>query len=413
MSEDSIQSGAPSRARKSATTQASAELLSQAIEKLENKYAEQHAAIQREADLQHKYVRWSGGLLSSVVVLSAAFGAWVLGGNLSAIRQEIRDSVGDYFNGMVVASNDEFERIETLRAQFDGSLSAFRQIQESMESLRFLQSLSDQVTDAPPLVYSRLSEIDRQVLGDQESDRDAPLEQDVALEVALLLRRAVELALAREMDPNEVFNAGMTAARLGFDAEAGRLRAIAYWLQPNTDYRIAMLASENQFGVRYEVSTGGIVPAALTAAEVRERVWQDVLILVGSAEPMSQAQVYSQAANIAERNRTDGYLASLIDAMEAVTRDRIDLVTSYTYCILSDLYTRLGQDGWRESYQANRDLCISALASESPSVPYFSPSVKSLLRVAQRFGDEEVRLALSRLQEAGVSEEWIRRALRE
>ena len=374
-------------------------------------------AIRREAELQHRYIRWTVGIFSSLVVLAAALAAFVFGNSLREVRAEIRDSVRVFVNEAVSEGTDEFARIAALRETFEAERAQLQTLRQTLDSLRFLERVSGRIDEVPARLFGRLREIERELSGGETDDRAAEpngrplLPEEVALEVAVLLERSNALALQRRLDPNDVFNIGIVAARLGFDVDSAQLRAIAYHLFPDPEYRIAMLAAEDLFGVRYLVENGDITIAEVPPEQVRDEAWQNALLMVSSAPPEAQTQVYSQAANIAERNASFGYYRGFIEALESVVRERSELVSAYTYATIADLESRESALGWRQRADTAWALAIAALAETSPRAQVFGPTIRSVARAAAAAGASSVEV-FAAFESGGISRDVVVNALR-
>ena len=386
---------------------------------LERRVDAELSLLRREAELEHRWIRWTVGVVSTLVVVAGALAAFVFGNSLAAVRGEINESVRVLVSQAITDTEQTADQIADLRRQFAAGNAELATLQQLLDSLRFLDRVASQVDEAPAQIFPRLEELERASVpasDEQPNDQDGQsatrrLSDDDALEVSLLLGRALDAALARRMDANDVYNSGIIASRQGFRHEAAQLHALAYVLRPTPNYRVARLAQEDLLGVRYDVLDGALVRSGDSAEQIRSTAWESALLVVRSAPAVTHDQVYSQAANIAERNRALGYLEQLIAALDSVASERPDIASAYTYAILADLVSRLGADGWREAYMRWRGLAIEHLGASSPRSVTFAPSVRNILTIAQRMGDADA--ALAQMEARGIARTQIMRALQE
>ena len=179
------------------------------------------------------------------------------------------------------------DQIADLRRQFAAGNAELATLQQLLDSLRFLDRVASQVDEAPAQIFPRLEELERASV---PASDEQPNDQDGQ-------------SATRRMDANDVYNSGIIASRQGFRHEAAQLHALAYVLRPKPNYRVARLAQEDLLGVRYDVLDGALVRSGDSAEQIRSTAWDSARLVVRSAPAVTHDQVYSQAANIAERNR--------------------------------------------------------------------------------------------------------------
>lgn len=367
---------------------------------VEHRYEMMMRELSERNETQIRFFRWAASLGFTLVVIAGGVLAFVFNGSLNAIRVELREAVTIYVNSVITEGTQGFKDIEELSSSFRRATEDLAELQATLERLSFFETATGPVDEVPPAIYARLSELEDGFWGESATDGvDRPADEQY-FEAAVLLQRAIDAGLQESMDPNEVFNSGIIASRMGFEAEAAKLRTIAFSLRPTPDHRATMLASEDMFGIRYRIESGVLVRDDAPRETVRSEAWNSMLLLVGSAGMESQTQVYSQAANMAERNRALGYTQELAERLESVTTDRPDLVTAYTYAILADLETRSGGTGWREAFRHYQGMSIALLAEESPNAPIYDPTVRNLLSRANFVG--ELNEVIEALRGAGV-----------
>jgi hypothetical protein len=367
---------------------------------IEQRYEMMMSALDERNETHLRLFRWAGSLSLSLTFIVGAVLIFILSGSLNSVRAELRDAVATYVNNVISEGNENFDKIETLTQAFRDASTDLAEFQATLDSLRFLEKAPANIDEIPPGIYARLSEIGA-AFGGQDATHDGLFPADEQyLEAVVLLQRAIDAGLRERMDPNEVFNSGIIAARMGFQAESGQLHAIAYSLRPTPDYRATLLSREDMFGIRYRVEGGQILRDDAPRETVRQEAWQSMLLMVGSAAMEAQTQVYSQAANMAERNRSLGYTEQLSGALSVVSTDRRDLVTAYTYATLADLETRSGGAGWREAFRRYQQASIAMLAEDSPNTPIYDPTRRNLLARANAVGELDQLLQSAR--EAGI-----------
>lgn len=227
------------------------------------------------------------------------------------------------------------------------------------------------------------------------SDKDRT--QEDRLRALALLEALIRSGSVGEADPNDLFNAGVDASRLGMHSQALQLAVLANHARPSVSHRAYELQMEDLFGRQFvfDETIGELVQTELSPVEVRNQAWDELLTLLKEIPRSEAEQAYSRTSNVAVRNRSSGHYQEMIDVIEETAKNSPKKITSYAYQTLATLYSWQSNEGWESDFWKSIELALEKLSRESPQSTWVQHSAQEMLKEANEINDLQRLLDLS------------------
>ena len=336
------------------------------------------------------HIKWIVSVVSGVVLIGVGFVSFLGVSNLNDIGEQLAQNAKAQVRNAIETENGNVTSIDNLTKVLQGAKNQYEQNKGYIKSLNVLNNLKDINRDDPYFAYEKLEQM--------EYEESTPASRKTALELFANVIESGERGIA---DPNTLFNASVSAERMGFHLEAVKLAVLADHWQPTLSHKAVRAQATGLLGHSFELVGGRLQQVELSPKDVRRLSWQDMLDMVELAPRVECEHIYSRASNIARRNRGDGYFRQLIDTILKSETMHPGELTSYAYSTLAEIYAWQGEEGWREKYIDATTKSLQLLAKESPDSTWYDHSVGDSVGTAGRLGKLSELLALA--DSVGVS----------
>ena len=287
-------------------------------------------------------IKWILSVVGAMII--AAFGAVGYLGfeSISDLEERVKTSAMTTVDQRILthaSSADSFNSISEKYQELEQDYETYRTWADALSTVSSESELGDRDSRHATTVVSEIA-------------ASGATSQEDRLRALALLEAIIRAGINREADPNDLFNAGVDASRMGMYQQASKLAMLASHTRPTVPHRAFELQMEEMFGRRfvYDETENNLVAIDLPAEQVRAEAWQELLATLADAPQLGSAQAYSRASNVTVRNRSAGFYTEMINVIEASLETHPGRVTSYGLQTLSALYLWSEGADWEENY---------------------------------------------------------------
>lgn len=321
-------------------------------------------------------IKWMLSVVGALIIAAFAGVGYFGFSSINDLEDRVKSSAAIAVDQRITALEDEKTDFELIASQYEGLEADYETYRTWADALLAVASETDFSSRDSKHAYDQVNEI---------SVMEAPTREDRVRALALL-EPLIQSGTNGEADPNDLFNAGVSASRLGMNREALKLAVLASHTRPTISHRAFELQMEELFGTRFtfDETSRELIESDLSPDEVRQQAWAELLDMISQAPRIESEQAYSRAANVAVRNRSEGSFRELIDVIEASAVTHSNQLTSYAYQTLAGIYAWESAPDWEQNFWTSIEASVRLLAQESPSASWVEHTARELLQEAQR-----------------------------
>lgn len=342
---------------------------------------------QARIDIFMSNIKWLLSVIGALIVTALATIGFF---GFSSVK-DIEDRVG---SNAEAAVEQRLLYESRVTSQLSGIASLYRDLEDDYELYRTWADALVAVS-ADSGLADRDSRNAANLVSQISLDKDRT--QEDRLRALALLEKIIRSGSVGEADPNDLFNAGVDASRLGMHSQALQLAVLASFARPSVSHRAYELQMEDLFGRRFvfDEEIAELVQTELSPVEVRKQAWDELLVLLKEVPRSEAEQAYSRASNVAIRNRSAGYYQEMIDVVETSAITAPVQITSYAYQTLATLYSWQSDEGWEKDFWKFMELAMEKLNRESPQSSWVKHSAREMLKEASEINELQKMLELA------------------
>lgn len=358
------------------------------------------------------------GVIGAILIGIAVASAYMFNNQLKDTRNELRDEVKSSVKRELMSHGENKDIFDKLSKDLgEANLEAERLLSGLGDIHDIKERLSNDDSSADPsFCYQEITRLEAQY-----SDSENKMPNDVRLKIKLYLSFIIQSALSGSIDPNTLFNAGVTSSKLDFDDEFHKLIALAHKFKKSRSHTMKLAECRHKYGRVYQVTEEGFEILDKSSKEVREESLELARseLVKGGREHCEQ--VYSSANNIAIADLAAGAVTDFIKAIETSatiseanngpkssiedykleasgTSDAgisTQALPSYAYVTLADFHAIRGAEDWRAAYLENTRIALRLIQNESPMSSWYDSSVDNIMKTAIRVNSLEQIMAIA------------------